>query len=112
MTAVMTLTAVGFTTGTTVKAADFATGSKVSRTNARVAVHDPSVVDGQDGYYYIFGSHMAWARSKDLLNWSTFTTNINSNYRTIFATPGNWAARGGGSYDISGNLWAPDVIYN
>lgn len=112
MTAVMTITAVGFTTDTTAQAADFATGSKVSRTTARVAVHDPSVVDGQDGYYYIFGSHMAWARSKDLLNWSTFTTNINSNYRTIFATPGNWAARGGGSYDISGNLWAPDVIYN
>ena len=50
MTAVMTLTAVGFTTDTTAQAADFATRSKVSRTTARVAVHDPSVVDGQDGY--------------------------------------------------------------
>lgn len=90
---------------------ELAEGTKINTTK-RVSVHDPSVVYGNDGYYYIFGSHMAWARSKDLTNWSQITTNINTNYATIFATPGKWAERGGSNYNISGNLWAPDVIYN
>ena len=47
-------------------------------TVAGVSIHDPSVVKGDDGYYYIFGSHMAWAKSKDMVNWTTFTNNINS----------------------------------
>lgn len=80
---------------------------------SRVSVHDPSVVkDPSTGNYYIFGSHMAWARSTDLENWTTFTNNINTNYATIFQTGGNWAKLGASNYNISGNLWAPDVIYN
>lgn len=78
---------------------------------ARVSVHDPSVVKSGD-QYYIFGSHMADAVTSDLTSWSTFTTNINTNYASIFSAGGEWAARGSSSYDISGNLWAPDVIYN
>lgn len=82
-------------------------------TPKHVTVHDPSIVkDPKSGMYYIFGSHMAWARSKDLVNWETFSMNINSNYRTIFEEPAQWAAKGSATYDVSGNLWAPDVIYN
>lgn len=78
-----------------------------------VSVHDPSIIkDEKTGTYYIFGSHMAWAKSKDLVNWTTFENNINKNYKTIFQTPATWAAKGGTSYDVSGNLWAPDVIWN
>ena len=40
-------------------------------TLTRVSVHDPSVVwEPNSQYYYIFGSHRASARSKDLMNWS------------------------------------------
>lgn len=78
---------------------------------SRVSVHDPSVVkDGNK--YYIFGSHMANAVTSDLTSWSTFTTNVNTNYSSIFSVGGAWAARGSSTYDISGNLWAPCVIYN
>lgn len=77
----------------------------------RVGVHDPSIVKANNKYY-IFGSHMANAVSNDLSNWSTFTTNINSNYNSIFSVGRSWAARGSSSYDLSGNLWAPDVFYN
>ena len=86
---------------------------------ARVSVHDPSVFKGQDGTYYVFGSHIEAARSTDLQNWSRFTNG--------YTTPGN--AEFG---DLSGNLkqafdwagenledcagsfavWAPDVIWN
>ena len=78
---------------------------------ARTSVHDPSVVKA-DGKYYIFGSHLSNAVSSDLASWSNFTTNINSNYSDIFSVGGAWAARGSSNYDIRGNLWAPDVIYN
>ncbi len=91
-----------------------------------VSVHDPSVVIGyQTGssitgeysesatkVYYIFGSHMAWAYSNDLENWTSFTNNINSSYATLFANPATWSAKGSTSYDVSGNMWAPDVVWN
>ena len=40
----------------------------VEKTFEEVSVHDPSIVDGGDGYYYIFGSHLAVAKTNDLMN--------------------------------------------
>lgn len=78
-----------------------------------VTVHDPSIVrDEKTGMYYIFGSHMAWAKSKDMISWSMFTNNINREFATMFADEAEWAKKAGVDYDVSGNLWAPDVIYN
>ena len=33
--------------------------------------HDPSIVKA-NGKYYIFGSHLAWLKSDDLVNWTSF----------------------------------------
>ncbi|MBQ8921280.1 MAG: RICIN domain-containing protein [Oscillospiraceae bacterium] len=85
----------------------------------RVAVHDPSVVKTQDGSYFIIGSHLGAARSADLMNWtsaansdrgSTGTTFFNNIY-TDLAVPEKWSNTTDG-YDLSGNMWAPDIIYN
>jgi len=82
----------------------------------RVSVHDPSIIIGEDNEgkkcYYIFGSHMAWAKSYDLQNWKSFKNNINTDYLTLFADAFDWANNGDSVYSPSGNLWAPDVIYN
>ena len=109
-------------------------------TQQRVSVHDPSIVwEPTSQTYYVFGSHEAWAKSTDLMNWSnvpvawrtksspsvTCETAFNVNATTTIKvggvnrdfTNGNGAsfdaeafsAAGDGSYDISGNLWAPDV---
>ena len=78
---------------------------------SRVSVHDPSIVKA-DGKYYLFGSHLSNAVSSDLASWQPFTTNINNDYASIFAQSGRWSAHGSSSYNISTNLWAPDVIYN
>ncbi len=75
----------------------------------RTSVHDPSIVKA-NGQYYIFGSHLAFAKSSDLTNWST--VNTNTNYASIFSQNATWSALGSSSYSIDGNLWAPDVIYN
>lgn len=83
----------------------------VDVTYKRVSVHDPSVVYA-DGHYYLFGSHMAWAKSDDLMNWETFTMNINDDYGTLFGK--EWAeyCKTDNNPELGGNLWAPDVIYN
>ena len=104
---------------------------------ARVSVHDPSVVfDPATSSYYIFGSHRAAARSNNLMTWEAFqapwatATSTNAANTEAFTTPQitkvtkggteydfnfdamAWSARGSESYDISGMMWAPDVIYN
>ena len=43
----------------------------------RVSVHDPSVVwDANSQQYYIFGSHRAQAKSKDLYHWTFISPSI------------------------------------
>ncbi|MDY2922637.1 MAG: Ig-like domain-containing protein, partial [Eubacterium sp.] len=57
--------------------------------------HDPSVVKGDDGYYYIFGSHLAFAKTDNLIGWTQVTNNVTkdtSETGSVFASYwGNWA---------------------
>jgi len=78
---------------------------------SRVSVHDPSIVKA-DGNYYVFGSHRAWAMSTDLMSWKTITNNVNNDYSTQLS--GIWEewCRTESNPNLSGNMWAPDVIYN
>ena len=39
------------------------------------SVHDPSILKVNDTFY-IFGSHLAAAKSKDLMNWDTIATGV------------------------------------
>ncbi len=104
----------------------------------RVGVHDPSIVwDPNTKMYYIFGSHRASARTANLMNWTHINvpwkvgTNNNAANTAAFVTPAvttikkggvsvdfpafnaqAWSKRGNDNYNINGNLWAPDVIYN
>lgn len=80
-------------------------------TTSRVTVHDPSVVYDR-GTYYIFGSHMAWAKTTDLMNWEYFKTNINTEYSQLFGREWESWCRTASNPELKGNLWAPDVIYN
>ncbi len=103
----------------------------------RVSVHDPSVVwDPTTSTYYIFGSHRAAAKCNNMMSWEAFTapwataTSTNADNVDAFTTPQvtkvkkggveynlnfnalAWSQRGSASYDVNGNMWAPDVIYN
>ena len=106
-----------------------------SNKKSHVSVHDPSVVIGytdskytgsssqkvygtdngsRQKVYFIFGSHRAFAWSTDMQNWTTFTNNINDDTKcqALFKSAFDWAAKGDSSYGWSGNLWAPDVIWD
>lgn len=87
----------------------------------RVSVHDPSIVKAKSGEYYIFGSHLAGAKSKDLVDWRSLggdydnvTKNwIFGNVKENLAESFRWAGYDDG--DCSGGkyaVWAPDVIWN
>ena len=103
----------------------------------RVSVHDPSVVwDPSTSSYYIFGSHRAAAKCNNMMSWEAFTapwataTSTNADNVDAFTTPQvtkvkkggveydfnfnalAWSQRGSATYDVNGNMWAPDVIYN
>lgn len=103
----------------------------------RVSVHDPSVVwDPSTSSYYIFGSHRAAAKCNNMMSWEAFTapwataTSTNADNVDAFTTPQvtmvkkggveydftfnalAWSQRGSETYDVNGNMWAPDVIYN
>lgn len=83
----------------------------------RVSVHDPSVVqDPKTKRYYIFGSHCAWAWSDDLENWTAFTNNITEgdggSAHTIFKDEIDWCKKADSNYTVTGNLWAPDVVWD
>lgn len=80
----------------------------------RVSVHDPSIVkDPESGMYYIFGSHRAFAKSKDLMEWEYVSTNIGTDMNELFEHPWNeWAGTATTSGTLNGMQWAPDVIYN
>ena len=107
----------------------------------RVSVHDPSVVwDPSSQTYYIFGSHRDHAKSTDMINWTKITvpwataTSSNADPNIAFTMPEvtkvkkggeeydfafdaiKWSALGGAQgqakYNVTGNQWAPDVIYN
>ncbi len=88
--------------------------------HARVAVHDPSIVKLDDGSFYIIGSHLGAARSADLGSWThtansdqgTKNTTFFNDIYTDLAVPEAWSKPSNANYDLSGNLWAPDIIYN
>lgn len=82
-------------------------------TLSRITVHDPSIVyDSTSGKYYLFGSHRGWAVSSNLANWSQMSLPMDSSYKKLFKEDAEWSELGNSSYDVSGNMWAPDVIYN
>ena len=100
-------------------------GKKVE-TPSRVTVHDPSIIKA-DGMYYVFGSHMADAKSTNLIDWKQINTDWNARetsdawkqdsiYGDVlknYAKSFEWAGYDDGDCSNGGlAIWAPDVIYN
>jgi arabinan endo-1,5-alpha-L-arabinosidase len=72
-------------------------------------VHDPSVIRLQSGEFYVFGSHLAAAKSPDLLNWQRFAEGVNDD-NPLFATYQLEAADGIAWSGGHIGSWAADVI--
>lgn len=135
LAALLTLTAVS---AQTQLSSDEARRLYLNKTKTAVSVHDPSVVyDSGSQRYYIFGSHRGCAYSTDMQNWrqASFTwksgTDNNAANSEAFVAPAvktikkggvditftafnamEWSKRTDDKYDINGNMWAPDVVWN
>ena len=95
-------------------------GIKTGVVNARVGVHDPSII-AADGSYYIFGSHMASAKSDNLRTWTVVASGYYSGNKVwgdLFAENTHVFDYAGGpsslipTDDGTYHVWAPHVIYN
>jgi arabinan endo-1,5-alpha-L-arabinosidase len=79
--------------------------TSVSFTNA--SVHDPSVIKTGDSWY-VFGSHLAAAKTTDLMNWTKVADGVSNsnplftNVLTELAETFAWAQ--------TSTLWAADVV--
>lgn len=83
-----------------------------------VSVHDPSIFKDKDGTYYVFGSHLAQASSKDLIEWNYLGTQGYTN-TTVYgplssSLAESFAWAGMNDEDCKGGyaVWAPDIVYN
>lgn len=87
----------------------------------RVSVHDPSIIKTEDGTYYVFGSHIAAAKSSDLMKWTSLVEreyqtpennpiygNLSKNLAESFKWAGEDDADSKGGYAV----WAPDIFWN
>lgn len=88
---------------------------------SRVSVHDPSICKDVDtGKYYVFGSHLATAKSDDLVNWEqicgdyTDTANhpVYGKLSENFAESFKWAGENDGDCKGGFAVWAPDVVWD
>ena len=89
----------------------------------RVSVHDPSIIK-TNGTYYVFGSHLADAKSTNLMKWTQMhtdygwnrnwkTNSIYGNILTNLAESFKWAGYNDGDCSNGGlSVWAPDIYYN
>ncbi len=74
-----------------------------------VAVHDPSVIRAEDGFYYIYGSHMAAAKSADLINWEYISRDATNAGCTLFENVQE-QLKASLTYSRTTTFWAPDVV--
>ncbi|MCH5316319.1 MAG: glycoside hydrolase family 43 protein [Eubacterium sp.] len=92
-----------------------------------VSVHDPSLFKSENGVYYVTGSHIASAKSTDLINWNTVSAGVYDSNRTLVkegsmlreslnkafawcdAAQTLWQTA---EDDWQTNVWASTVIYN
>lgn len=73
----------------------------------RVVIHDPSVIRTADGMYYIYGSHMAAAKSENLIDWEVFSPDAQAGCTLVDNV--KQEMREALEYAETNTFWAPDV---
>ncbi|WP_295800102.1 LamG-like jellyroll fold domain-containing protein [uncultured Microbulbifer sp.] len=74
-----------------------------------MGVHDPSVIRDDDGTYYVFGSHLAAAKSTNLMTWDFVAEGVNDQ-NPLFNTYASEISEGLEWVGGHQGSWAADVI--
>lgn len=72
-----------------------------------VSVHDPSIIN-DNGTYYIVGSHLAFAKSDDLINWKQLSISVRPN-NILFPDPYT-TLKDVMDYAQTKTMWAGDMV--
>ncbi|WP_348639472.1 glycoside hydrolase family 43 protein [Salibacterium salarium] len=85
---------------------------------SEVAVHDPSIIKEEDTFY-IFGTHIEAAKSKDLMNWESFTNGYETPNNTLYGDLSEnlsesfeWAGEDDADSQGGFAVWAPEIFWN
>jgi len=76
-------------------------------TFGNVSVHDPSVIR-VSGTFYVFGSHLAAAKTTDLMNWTKLADGVD-NSNSLFGNKVTTELAATFTWTTVTDLWAPDV---
>lgn len=79
---------------------------------SNVSVHDPSIIN-DNGTYYIIGSHLAFAKSNNLKDWTQLESSVNTGNRlfpTPFTTLADIFTYTSDSDTTNRTLWAGDIV--
>ncbi|WP_167958937.1 family 43 glycosylhydrolase [Anaerosporobacter faecicola] len=80
-----------------------------------VSCHDPEIVVGEDGTYYMFGSHMIGAKSNNLREWDYFAQGVDQSnplFDNLFEEKMEAFSFVGKNAENGYSVWAPNVYYN
>src|SRR5690625_3857733 len=93
-------------------------GDKKEPTFQDVSVHDPSIIKEGDTYY-VFGTHIEAAKSKDLMNWASFANGYETPGNAIYgdlsenlAESFKWAGEDDADSKGGFAVWAPEIFWN
>lgn len=76
-------------------------------TFGNASVHDPSVIR-VNGAFYVFGSHLAAAKTTDLMNWTKLADGVDNN-NPLFGNKVTTELAATFAWTTVTDLWAPDV---
>ena len=85
-----------------------AASSPIEKTFDEVSVHDPAIIKSDDGEFYIFGSHLAVAKTDDLINWEYVNQGV-KNQNSVIPDVYHQMEEAF-EWSHSNTFWAPDVI--
>ncbi len=81
--------------------------------SAEISCHDPQIILGDDGVYYMTGSHMILAKSGDLQKWEYISNGSAKNYISNLYSGDLPAFAYVGKNDQGGySVWAGNIFYN
>lgn len=76
-----------------------------------ISCHDPQIIVGADGLYYMTGSHQILASSSNLQNWN-YIANGSNMFANIFKGDMEAFAYVGKNSDGGYSIWASNIYYN
>lgn len=116
----MGITIIAFTTLNSIgeRTSNERDGERMKPKFKNVSVHDPSIFKEGDTYY-IFGTHIEAAKSKDLMTWDRFTNGYSTPNNALYGDLSEnlsesfqWAGENDADSYGGFAVWAPEIFYN